>query len=122
MIRRPPRSTRTDTLFPYTTLFRSSRSGAPKLSAYIPSIRSVSSSVSASNSLSRARREAPLILGEEFAQELELGGRHVDQLLHWSVEGVERSDEHTTALKSLLTTAYDVACVKKTINHSQQHW
>src|SRR3546814_18263495 len=82
MIRRPPISTRTDTLFPYTTLFRSSsRSGAPKLSAYIPSIRSVSSSVSASNSLSRARREAPLILGEEFAQELDLGGRHVDQLL-----------------------------------------
>src|SRR3546814_11509375 len=53
----------------------SSRSGAPKLSAYIPSIRSVSSSVSASNSLSRARRAAPLILGEEFAQELDLGGR-----------------------------------------------
>src|SRR3546814_5672841 len=68
----------------------SSRSGAPKLSAYIPSIRSVSSSVSASNSLSRARREAPLILGEEFAQELDLGGRHVDQLLHCSVEGVDR--------------------------------
>src|SRR3546814_17574566 len=31
MIRRPPRSTRTDTLFPYTTLFRSPRSGIPRL-------------------------------------------------------------------------------------------
>src|SRR3546814_11725988 len=30
MIRRPPRSTRTDTLFPYTTLFRSERAGLPK--------------------------------------------------------------------------------------------
>src|SRR3546814_3323781 len=107
MIRRPPISTRTDTLFPYTTLFRSSsRSGALKLSAYIPSIRSVSSSVSASNSLSRARREAPLILGEEFAQELDLGGRHVDQLLHCSVEGVERLEETDLLGKVVLESLF----------------
>src|SRR3546814_7646787 len=35
MIRRPPRSTRTDTLFPYTTLFRSSKPGQPKSEAQI---------------------------------------------------------------------------------------
>src|SRR3546814_1492301 len=84
----------------------SSRSGAPKLSAYIPSIRSVSSSVSASNSLSRARREAPLILGEEFAQELDLGGRHVDQLLHCSVEGVERLEETDLLGKVVLESLF----------------
>src|SRR3546814_11579521 len=36
MIRRPPRSTRTDTLFPYTTLFRSVRSGRPKGNYFSP--------------------------------------------------------------------------------------
>src|SRR3546814_11189748 len=35
MIRRPPRSTRTDTLFPYTTLFRSSRTSAAMIAAWI---------------------------------------------------------------------------------------
>src|SRR3546814_12908233 len=35
MIRRPPRSTRTDTLFPYTTLFRSVTAGVPLLSAAV---------------------------------------------------------------------------------------
>src|SRR3546814_12103507 len=82
------------------------RSGAPKLSAYIPSIRSVSSSVSASNSLSRARREAPLILREDFAQELDLGGRHVDQLLHCSVEGVERLEATDLLGKVVLETLF----------------
>src|SRR3546814_2422173 len=36
MIRRPPRSTRTDTLFPYTTLFRAELSGAPRLEPWRP--------------------------------------------------------------------------------------
>src|SRR3546814_4148260 len=40
MIRRPPRSTRTDTLFPYTTLFRSAARGLPRLPAHRPPARS----------------------------------------------------------------------------------
>src|SRR3546814_14376877 len=39
MIRRPPRSTRTDTLFPYTTLFRSSRADRPRVRCYQPDCR-----------------------------------------------------------------------------------
>src|SRR3546814_16675417 len=38
MIRRPPRSTRTDTLFPYTTLFRSQRQGAAHDGAEVPQL------------------------------------------------------------------------------------
>src|SRR3546814_9547290 len=38
MIRRPPRSTRTDTLFPYTTLFRSADAGADGVAALLPDV------------------------------------------------------------------------------------
>src|SRR3546814_20335541 len=57
MIRRPPRSTRTDTLFPYTTLFRSKRASSAAKSAQK---RSASSPVpgSARSSTKRARRES----------------------------------------------------------------
>src|SRR3546814_1463856 len=41
MIRRPPRSTRTDTLFPYTTLFRSYRFGTPVHYDPMPTLRAV---------------------------------------------------------------------------------
>src|SRR3546814_14008507 len=47
MIRRPPRSTRTDNLFPYTTLFRSVRSWLCVLAAQPPSIRAKSGSTAA---------------------------------------------------------------------------
>src|SRR3546814_12088456 len=51
MIRRPPRSTRTDTLFPYTTLFRSPRlSATPNSSAKILSLRDFGSAFTASMS------------------------------------------------------------------------
>src|SRR3546814_3023526 len=41
MIRRPPRSTRTDTLFPYTTLFRSAGDGYPGNPAFRPALRAL---------------------------------------------------------------------------------
>jgi hypothetical protein len=45
-------------------------------------------------------------LGEEFAQELDLGGRHVDQLLHCSVEGVERLEETDLLGKVVLESLF----------------
>src|SRR3546814_10633946 len=85
MIRRPPRSTRTDTLFPYTTLFRSKRASSAAKSAQK---RSASSPVpgSARSSTKRARRE--------------------------STER-PRSEEHTSELQSLMRISYAVFCLKK---------
>src|SRR3546814_12851556 len=87
MIRRPPRSTRTDTLFPYTTLFRSH-----------PADR-------------RHRGEggiAPVaeLAGDELAPDLQPDDEEE--------EGHEaRSEEHTSELQSLMRISYAVFCLKK---------
>src|SRR3546814_19805783 len=87
MIRRPPRSTRTDTLFPYTTLFRSlSAAGARHHRAG-----------------DRERSFPPVRPG---AHHLGLP-RHV-QL---------RSEEHTSELQSLMRISYAVFCLKKNKHH-----
>src|SRR3546814_1311551 len=85
MIRRPPRSTRTDTLFPYTTLFRSG--GA----CLRPARRGHRSCPIASAS---ARRCARI---------LEVARR----------PGSGRSEEHTSELQSLMRISYAVFCLKK---------
>src|SRR3546814_1696140 len=88
MIRRPPRSTRTDTLFPYTTLFRS---------------------------LEQVRRgpvEADLALLHEVGL-VRQGERDVDRLLDHHDGGALRSEEHTSELQSLMRISYAVFCLKK---------
>src|SRR3546814_7320744 len=87
MIRRPPRSTRTDTLFPYTTLFRSP--GA------INSHRGVKGSAQST------RR----ILDRQGGSERGHARRHGQ---HFS-----RSEEHTSELQSLMRISYAVFCLKK---------
>src|SRR3546814_2433465 len=95
MIRRPPRSTRTDTLFPYTTLFRSAQSG--------------------SADHQQAARRAGLC-GRSFRQRQCLGRssvgfRHAD---HNRVRRqLGRSEEHTSELQSLMRISYAVFCLKK---------
>src|SRR3546814_9642463 len=96
MIRRPPRSTRTDTLFPYTTLFRSRP--APPVAA------------------AAAVTQWPL-------QTLHIDERAaVNHLLalpmtHPCVRRrEERSEEHTSELQSLMRTSYAVFCLKQKTN------
>src|SRR3546814_4224989 len=96
MIRRPPRSTRTDTLFPYTTLFRSLHLLMPRHTPVL-SIRTLScdaqgASFELSNSITRADR---------FKYHVISGEQH------------ERSEEHTSELQSLMRTSYAVFCLKK---------
>src|SRR3546814_10275587 len=91
MIRRPPRSTRTDTLFPYTTLFRS-QSGPPSLSLGHASLGVPPSSAS--------HRLSQTILCPPSFREAAIG-RH------------ERSEEHTSELQSLMRISYAVFCLKK---------
>src|SRR3546814_11517230 len=97
MIRRPPRSTRTDTLFPYTTLFRS------------PDLAGFSCSVSSCN----LRRT------DAFAdcKEADIGPILFQTFEFPTVacekdESVVRSEEHTSELQSLMRISYAVFCLK----------
>src|SRR3546814_6049815 len=93
MIRRPPRSTRTDTLFPYTTLFRSGR-GRSGRRGHLGQHRAA------------ANPEA-----QRFA-----GRRRGDQdhgLAEVARQATRRSEEHTSELQSLMRISYAVFCLKK---------
>src|SRR3546814_3758271 len=90
MIRRPPRSTRTDTLFPYTTLFRSTEE---RIAAELDLGRHADA-VAELETLTRAHP-----LRERLWGELMLS--------------LYRSEEHTSELQSLMRTSYAVFCLKK---------
>src|SRR3546814_3042111 len=96
MIRRPPRSTRTDTLFPYTTLFRSRSPELPGQSRRID------------RSVQPARVRAPAGAGHHAGGSWWAAGR-VDVRR----SGPVRSEEHTSELQSLMRISYAVFCLKK---------
>src|SRR3546814_9681154 len=93
--RRPPKSTRTDTLFPYTTLVRSGRGGRPGPGREVGHASSPAGAIGgplcAHRSRARAGGDAGPVAG---------GG-----------EG--RSEEHTSELQSLMRISYAVFCLKK---------
>src|SRR3546814_1031312 len=90
MIRRPPRSTRTDTLFPYTTLFRSGQVDA----AHVGRI-----------GFGHLRRAV--------AQRHHAGRLRADHRLRRNEQLDVRSEEHTSELQSLMRISYAVFCLKK---------
>src|SRR3546814_7006823 len=101
MSRRPPRSTRTDTLFPYTTLFRSE-----------PGIGHGGSDQRVGQVEQRVRR---VIEGCHTEGCCHVGAAGVprDQ---WRGDGTgvfQRSEEHTSELQSLMRISYAVFCLKK---------
>src|SRR3546814_9902277 len=87
MIRRPPRSTRTDTLFPYTTLFRSAVHHDTDDEIWIRIFKKASGK--------------PTINAVEA----------IDVVLCWG--WIDRSEEHTSELQSLMRISYAVFCLKK---------
>src|SRR3546814_7336621 len=87
MIRRPPRSTRTDTLFPYTTLFRSIHRRRTQDGP--------------------ARRHGGKMIDSLHQNELKL---FVDSVRRY------KSEEHTSELQSLMRISYAVFCLKKKKN------
>src|SRR3546814_10596894 len=104
MIRRPPRSTRTDTLFPYTTLFRSGiadrRTGRPwRRDTACPTF-SCTKGVTATAALMVAQQH----------------GRGTDEPVStWWPEFAQhdkRSEEHTSELQSLMRISYAVFCLQ----------
>src|SRR3546814_9034430 len=104
MIRRPPRSTRTDTLFPYTTLFRSDVFGMT-----MPIVKH--------SFLPRSVDELPRMLAEAFriARSDRPGPVLID--LPKDVQNADvrhlRSEEHTSELQSLMRISYAVFCLQK---------
>src|SRR3546814_2943397 len=92
MIRRPPRSTLTDTLFPYTTLFRS---------------------VARSGILTSSRPAAP------FGQFMDTRAAPLKHF--YLVDGSGRSEEHTSELQSLMRISYAVSCLKKKTRKTLLH-
>src|SRR3546814_2119816 len=100
MIRRPPRSTRTDTLFPYTTLFRSR---LPRLPLRLPRFGSVR------NAFDDGGGPSADILRTRPVQRLAAAPRCRFRL-HFA-QG--RSEEHTSELQSLMRIWYAVFCLKK---------
>src|SRR3546814_2333908 len=97
MIRRPPRSTRTDTLFPYTTLFRSFIARAP--GARVP------------RSPLESHPPRPISAGSRLSghRACVVGTRPVRLLTSPPV----RSEEPTSELQSLMRISYAVFCLKK---------
>src|SRR3546814_3103989 len=124
MIRRPPRSTRTDTLLPVTTLFRSSRGSRSSRATIEPALRSPPSprrnkAVGPTRCRSRIRHVAPydwhsfVRIGADFlgcSKHLPVGGES------HSRDGAparRRSEEHTSELQSLMRISYAVFCLRK---------
>src|SRR3546814_3396287 len=85
MIRRPPRSTRTDTLFPYTTLFRSSVASRLLISA----------------------STCCWVRSRSFC-----GVNGISSVAVVTLPPLERSEEHTSELQSLMRNSYAVFCLK----------
>src|SRR3546814_1566860 len=100
MIRRPPRSTRTDTLFPYTTLFRSRYDRMHQGSLRLPRLpaRLLEGRGGNNRRIARQRETTRQVQGE------------VRSSLH---ARVGRSEEHTSELQSLMRISYAVFCLKK---------
>src|SRR3546814_9668144 len=108
MIRRPPRSTRTDTLFPYTTLFRSK----------VPSIhvRVGGDNVALPQSPTETLLDRDLLAGSHLVR------RRDQQAVRMRADVAhrdhrDRSEEHTSELQSLMRISYAVFCLKKKKNH-----
>src|SRR3546814_944020 len=110
MRRRPPRSTRTDTLFPYTTLYRSQQDFPPRRA----------------DGLEYAGEERLAVLQQAYRVAWAPGGGHSSTSAAsgaWSdkwrqtrvanTAGRARSEEHTSELQSLMRISYAVFCLKK---------
>src|SRR3546814_9418127 len=108
MIRRPPRSTRTDTLFPYTTLFRSPDLGQPQPGATLyadDTLRGFGVRLAYTWIDLRIPETQPvlLVVAETMERRTEL-----------------RSEEHTSELQSLMRISYAVFCLKKKNKEQKQ--
>src|SRR3546814_2816141 len=113
MIRRPPRSTRTDTLFPYTTLFRSliTTTTLPKGATAMTAIFQVQD-VHCASCAKRITTAIQAVQPDADVQVEVATGRVTVQPARDA-----RSEEHTSELQSLMRISYAVFCLKKKKNN-----
>src|SRR3546814_10198927 len=100
MIRRPPRSTRTDTLFPYTTLFRSGFDHDQSTPLGCGASIGGDENTVTSWDLDRDG-DLDLLFGND------------GENYYFRNQGLDRSEEHTSELQSLMRISYAVFCLKK---------
>src|SRR3546814_4616265 len=117
MIRRPPRSTRTDTLFPYTTLVRSVLSVRRvymtecQVPARKPARPFFSSGPCAKPPGWTPEKISTTSLGRSHRSKL--GKARLQYCIDLMREVLQRSEEHTSELQSLMRISYAVFCLKK---------
>src|SRR3546814_1845702 len=102
MIRRPPRSPRTDTLFPYTTLFRSLE-------------------VDGSNGMTSKPSFLSAISKLDFVRVLGSKNKFETIVCSSGLKMAPRSEEHTSELQSLMRISYAVFCLKNKNNQHLDH-
>src|SRR3546814_3367175 len=100
MIRRPPRSTRTDTLFPYTTLFRSDCPLADVVVVTPPF----------------GDGHSATVFPSKRGPDADIFSSSAHRKVQWST--TTRSEEHTSELQSLMRISYAVFCLKKKNNNT----
>src|SRR3546814_10072807 len=113
MIRRPPRSTRTDSLFPSTTLFRSPRSST---------CRPLSENTDGNRSDDPAFNQTRELSGKRILYLPPVGVLMIFQSSDSASSAApieRRSEEHTSELQSLMRTSYAVFCLKKKKTHEE---
>src|SRR3546814_8163654 len=106
MIRRPPRSTRTDTLFPYTTLFRSRFRDVDEHLALVDHLQELDA------------QPVAAYPGDPRGND-RLTAREYDLVADRQVS--LRSEEHTSELQSLMRISYAVFCLKKKKKNNKIH-
>src|SRR3546814_4091935 len=126
MIRRPPRSTRTDTLFPYTTLFRSEQLARPRLRRRAVDEREAVDAVPRRNHVT-AHLSPPLLadhaaavcfVKSKITSSVARKALIFDASMNCTSSAASaalaaRSEEHTSELQSLMRISYAVFCLKK---------
>src|SRR3546814_10819911 len=118
MIRRPPRSTRTDTLFPYTTLFRSRGEAGAR---FAPDAMIVRYNVAEKPTSPGSETSYLLVVSLDaerpcVTDKITPGADQNDR-----ARAVARSEEHTSELQSLMRISYAVFCLKKKTLHQRCH-
>src|SRR3546814_3452595 len=111
MIRRPPRSTRTDTLFPYTTLFRSALAPTTDTTETRTSIGSAESA-----DVVRELEQCRMTPGPMASTVPDTSQPSTNEAI-----GPGRSEEHTSELQSLMRNSYAVFCLKQQNNIKERN-